>query len=325
MMEQPFVTVIIPTFNRRKLLAGAVEALFHQTYPVDRFELIVVDNGSTDGTAEWAAALSPPFRFRFLLNETPFRVPGQSRNIGLAHAEGEIVAYTDSDCVPCPEWLAEGVAALMADLKIGLAQGMTVPADEEKPVVYRTISVLSHKAYFETCNIFYRTEALRKVGGIHRDFIERYPPPYFGEDTDLGYRVLEAGYRQVFVPAAQVNHRIHKHKLKNWIREPLVSLSWPFLVRKHPRIRRDLLFLGLFIAPMTAWFDLGLLGLVLAIVVHPLFLLLFLPFLVAKFRESGEHLSLPLRFVRLIGATLRAILIFGVLLYGSVRFLCPVF
>lgn len=323
-MEQPFVTVIIPTLNRRELLAAAVGALCEQTYPFEKFELIVVDNGSTDGTAEWAAALSPPFRFRFLLNQTSFRVPGQSRNLGLAQAAGELVAFTDSDCVPSPQWLTEGVQALTADETIGLVQGMTVPSNEKKPIVYRTISVLSHKSHFETCNIFYRAAALRQAGGIHSDFIQRFPPPYFGEDTDLGYRVLEAGYRAVFVPAAQVAHRILPHKLKNWIKEPAVLFTWPLLVRKHPRMRRDLLFLGLFVSPMTAFFDIGLLGCLLAILKGPFFLCLMLPFLVAKFRESGEHLSLPLRFVRLVAATARAFLIFGVLLCGSVRFLSPV-
>ena len=324
MIEQPYVTVIIPTLNRRELLAGAVAALHEQTYPFDRFELIVVDNGSSDGTVEWAATLTPPFRFRFLQNQTPLRVPGQSRNLGLAHAEGEVIAFTDSDCVPWPEWLTEGVRALMSEQTIGLAQGMTIPSDDKKPVVYRTISVLSHKAYFETCNIFYRTEAIRKVGGIHSDFIKLYPPPLFGEDTDLGYRVLVAGYRPAFAPGARVFHRIHPQRLKDWIKEPLVSFTWPLLVRKHPRIRRDLLCLGLFVSPMTALFDLGLAGSLLAVLVHPLFLCLFIPFLVAKFRESGEHLSIQLRFVRLVAATGRAFLIFAVLLCGSIRFLSPV-
>lgn len=324
MIEQPFVTVIIPALNRREMLAAAVGALCEQTYPFDKFELIVVDNGSTDGTAEWAAALRPPFRFRFLLNQTSFRVPGQSRNLGIAEAAGELVAFTDSDCVPSPEWLTEGVRALTSDKTIGLVQGMTVPSNEEKPVVYRTISVVSHKSYFETCNIFYRTAALREAGGFHMDFIERYPPPYFGEDTDLGYRVLEKGYRAIFAPSALVNHRIHRHSLKNWIKEPTVSFSWPLLVLKHPRIRRDLLFLGLFVSPMTAYFDLGLLGCLLAVLVHPAFLVLILPFLVAKFRESSEHLSLPMRFVRLFAATVRAFLILVVLLCGSIRFLSPV-
>lgn len=324
MIERPFVTVIIPTFDRRELLAGAVTSLCQQTYPFDQFELIVVDNGSTDGTDKWAAELRPPFRFRFMLNETTFRVPGQSRNLGLAHAEGEVIAFTDSDCVASPDWLIEGVNALMQRDDIGLVQGVTMPSDEEKPMLYRTISIVKRKAFFETCNIFYRTKALREVGGIHSDFIERYPPPYHGEDTDLGYRVLEAGYRPMFAPAAQVKHRILPHKLKNWIKEPTVFISWPLLVRKHPRIRRDLLFLGLFLSPMTAMFDLCLLGCLLAVSLHPLFLCLTLPFLVAKFFESGEHLSLPMRFVRLGAATARAFFMFGVLLCGSVRFLSPV-
>jgi glycosyltransferase involved in cell wall biosynthesis len=325
MTELPFVSVIVPTLNRGDMVASLIDSLVEQTYPADRFEVIVVDNGSEDGTKPWACRVSGtlPFRFRFLSNSTSFRVPAQSRNLGLAVASGEIVAFTDSDCLVSRDWLEQGVAALNNAPAAGLAQGTTLPLEDGTPwpAVYSTITITSAKAYYETCNIFYRRAALERVSGFHCTFIETWPyPAYYGEDTDLAYRVLEAGFPGLFAPAVLVWHRVFANPIGRWSREPLKAFSWPLIVRRHPRIRKDLLVGRFFLTPMTALFDLGLLGSLAALFTSSFLLLLWIPFLVAKFREGGRHLSFPMRLARVAGGSIRAIVLFSVLVAGSLYF-----
>jgi glycosyltransferase involved in cell wall biosynthesis len=325
MTELPFVSVILPTLNRGDMLASLIDSLAEQTYPADRFEVIVVDNGSEDGTREWASRVTGtlPFRFRFLSNSTSFRVPAQSRNLGFAAASGEIIAFTDSDCLVSRNWLEQGVAALHNAPAAGLAHGTTLPWEDgtPRPPIYSTISVTSAKAFYETCNMFYRRAALERVSGFDRTFIETWPyPAFYGEDTDLAYRVLEAGYPGLFAPTVLVWHRVFANPLRRWIREPIKAFSWPLIVRRHPRIRKDLLFGRFFLTPMTALFDLGAAGFLLALFTSKLPLLLWIPFLVAKYREGGHHLSFPMRLVRVAGGSIRAVVLFSVLLAGSLYF-----
>src|SRR3712207_160037 len=97
----PYVTVIVPVYNDAGRVGSCLAALEAQTYPRQRYEVIVVDNGSTDATP----AVVQSFRVR-LLFERQVRSSYAARNAGLAEAKGVIIALTDSDCTPTPGWLA---------------------------------------------------------------------------------------------------------------------------------------------------------------------------------------------------------------------------
>ena len=103
----PRVSVIVPVLDGASCIDRCLEALLAQTYPSHRVELIVVDNGSRDAT---------PDRVRThpvtLLVERSVRSPYAARNAGIQRASGEVIAFTDADCVPAKDWLERGVAAL---------------------------------------------------------------------------------------------------------------------------------------------------------------------------------------------------------------------
>src|SRR5665213_2521504 len=109
------VSVIVPVFNHKAELKRCIAALAAQTFPRDRFEVIIVDNGPADGSAvrldELAAALSE-FPHAQALQQP---LPGSyaARNLGLSVATGDILAFTDDDCIPQPDWLACGVTCLV--------------------------------------------------------------------------------------------------------------------------------------------------------------------------------------------------------------------
>jgi len=104
-LDKPVVSVVIPTFNRSRILANTLSSLFNQTF--NRFEVIVVDDGSTDNTLEMVKHLDAPFRLRYILQDDLGYGPGRARNIGTIFAEGEIIIYLDSDVICDPNNIEE--------------------------------------------------------------------------------------------------------------------------------------------------------------------------------------------------------------------------
>jgi GT2 family glycosyltransferase len=316
----PFVSVIIPCYQRKGWLQEQISSVRAQNYPADRFEIIVVDNGSTDGAWEWLQddATKGPVRLICMQNKTFFRTHAGSRNLGLTVARGEIIGFTDSDCVVTPNWVASAVKHFQRGL--GIVCGKTMaPANEVTGLLSR-IKVVDEETYFDTCNIFYTREALDRVGGFMTD-IPDFGFPVAGEDTDLGLRVKQAGYQSIYAEDVVATHRIHHLSLFDWLLEPRCVASVPYLAHKHPIIRDQMLFLRYFLTPATALFDLAMLSLPLAYFVSPWLLLLWAPFLIYKVvaprpQESLAPLQRPLRIV---GSTVRAAVIFGILFMASIR------
>lgn len=104
----PFVSVIIPVFNDAERVVMCIHHLLGQSYPQDRYEIIVVDNSSTDETYQSVARMPVT-----LLSENSKQSSYAARNIGILHARGDIIAFTDSDCKPVEAWIASGVKALV--------------------------------------------------------------------------------------------------------------------------------------------------------------------------------------------------------------------
>src|SRR5262245_5241730 len=113
------VSVIIPVYNDIARLAVCLDALAQQSYPADRLEIIVVDNGSTPPVAQALAQQYP--RVTFAHEPTPGSYAARNRGIQLA--TGTVIAFTDSDCIPSPDWIESGAAALSGTPHCGLAAG----------------------------------------------------------------------------------------------------------------------------------------------------------------------------------------------------------
>jgi glycosyltransferase involved in cell wall biosynthesis len=324
----PFISVIISTRNMRDLLRTAVESLCRQDYPADRFEIIVVDNSSTDGTEEMVRSLqakaSAVLRYYRKENEGP----GASRNLGISRARGDIVAFTDSDCTAHPRWLKNGVAK-MGD-GIGVVQGKTVPnPGQTLRALSKTQSITKENGMYQTCNIFYRKDALDRAGGFSPDFCGLNcfgKPRWGGEDTDLAWRVKERGWKSVFADDAIVYH--HIFPLRPW--QAITGMrayqfqglfyAIPYLVKRHPGLRRHFYF-RYFLSKEKALFDISLLSVVSGQLIHPLFFLLTLPYLTE--RSKNALFCRPLReyhrgFVVFITRVLTDLADFILLFGGSI-------
>ena len=211
-------SVVVATYNRCALLPRIVEAIVGQTLARERYELILVDDGSTDGTETLGAELAGRHGVRVIRQAN--RGAAAARNRGIHEAGGDVVVFTDDDCLVPPDWLerlADGYARHPEAVGVG---GGLVP----EPEVLRSSAVARYEDFvarevfgvgdaeavgaFEcpaggTNNMSYRRETLLEVGG----FDEGFPPRVWGEDADLKRRITGRGGRLLYVPVAVVHLR----------------------------------------------------------------------------------------------------------------------
>ena len=217
---RPFVSVIVPVYNDFAGLKQCLESLEAQTYPGDRYEVIVVDNGSSTPIEP----VLQPFAHVRLERET---APGSyaARNRGLQAARGEVLAFTDADCRPAPVWLAEGVSALEANRDCGLVAGavQVVAADPLAPTAVEQYELTYgfRQAFYvtegfgATANVFTRKDVIETVGGFDARLKSC-------GDREWGMRVRDRGYRLAYADRALVLHPARR--------------SWGDLVRKTARV-----------------------------------------------------------------------------------------
>ena len=291
--ESEFVSVIIPTRNRRELLRRTIKSLINQSYPETCFEIIVVDNSSTDGTGEMVQSLQEEATHILRYYRKENEGPGSSRNFGISKARGTIVAFTDSDCVADRSWLKNGVAK-MAD-GVGIVQGKTLPdPDQPQRTLQQTMNIVSENSYYQTCNIFYRKEGLESAGGFSPEFCGLNffgKPRWGGEDTDLAWRVKKQGWKSVFTDDSVVYHHVFPvRSFREFIQSVHLTIIFTLarIFKKHPEMRSTILYRRIFKSRQRALFYLFLLSLISGMFVHWGFYLFGLPYLTRLLRVSFE-------------------------------------
>lgn len=261
MSERPRVSVVVSTYQRAADLPGLVDALERQTYPLDEIEVVIVDNGSTDETQEVLGRLVGTAAFgmraiRLGVNE------GSSggRNAGWRAASGEVVAFTDDDCLPEPDWLKAGLEAM--DEGVVLVQGRTIPQRKVR-ALERSAGSPRPDGLYPTCNVFYDRQTLEATGGFDRADGARlgfrpgsFGSSYgFGEDTLLAWRVARSG-QVAYAPDAVVRHAVVRPPIREYVLRYWILSGFPALVREVPELRETLLrrkvFLGYRRLPMYA-------------------------------------------------------------------------
>jgi len=221
------VAVIIPAFNAERTLARCLEACARQTRPAE--ELIVVDDGSTDATPRIAQSHG----VHFLQQDR--RGPAAARNNGAHTARADVVVFTDSDCVPEPQWLERLLAGLAPGVAgVGGSYGIVNPEYWLARMVHEEI-VARHAGLGEdvdflgSFNVAYAMEAFNNVGGFDESFTAAS-----SEDNDLAYRIQDAGGSLRFAPEARVAH-FHPTRLWPYLGSQRRHGCWRMkLYQKHP-------------------------------------------------------------------------------------------
>lgn len=239
MSTAPAIGVVVTTKNREGRLASLLETLRRQDLEPAQYEVVVVDNASTDGTAALLERErhAGGLRLRAIFN-TVDRGTAASRNAGWRAAEAPLIAFTDDDCELDPGWLSALLGA--GDRHPGaLLQGRTEPIPRERPSLgpfSRTKRVSSLGPYFETCNIAYPRDLLERLEGFDAEAF----PGWGGEDTDLGWRALARGADAVFVDSALAYHAVNQLGAIGTLR---LALGWSDamgVLARHPGMRRHL-------------------------------------------------------------------------------------
>ena len=203
----PTVSVIVPVRNDASGLATLLPALLAQTYPRERTQVLVIDNGSTDDSlqvARWFAQEHPAL-VHVLVEPTPGSYA--ARNTGLRMASGDILAFTDADCTPDPDWLAAGVRALR-DQAADLAGGRVafrLPPQPSAAALYDAISNMRtwHTVRMigvtATANLFATRRVVETIG---------FFPGHVrsGGDAIWTHRATRAGLTLAYAPNAMVSH-----------------------------------------------------------------------------------------------------------------------
>lgn len=203
----PAVTVVVPTCGRPGLLARCLAALETQTLARDTYEVLVVDD---------SAARSGP---------------AAARNRGWRRARAGIVAFTDDDTEPRPDWLEQGLRAMAG---ADAAAGRIVMPIPEPPTDYERDAQGLERSEFVTANCFVRREVLERIGGFDEGFRMAWR-----EDSDLHFRLLRCGARIARAPLAVVVHPVRPAPWGVSLRQQRKVMFDALLFKKHRELYRS--------------------------------------------------------------------------------------
>ena len=220
------LSIVIPIYNMADLIGDVLSALKTQTFSATNFEIVLVDDGSTDASSSVAQATATKLGMDNLRVVSQTNAgPGAARNRGIHEASAPIVVFLDSDCIPEPTWLEEMFGPFIEDPSLAGVEGKTIPSGE-------VTSVFDH--YIDnpkggncwTCNIAYRKNWLIEAGGLDENL-------RWCEDIDIAYRMKQFGEIR-FNPAAVVSHLVIRWPFKTHFgmvhHFPYLIYTW----RKNP-------------------------------------------------------------------------------------------
>lgn len=288
-------SLIVPAYNASVTIERCLNSLENQSTPKEVYEVILIDDGSTDRTSDIAKQF--PIKYFWQKNQGP----ATARNKGAQEAKGEIILFTDADCVPENNWIEEMVKPFW-DPKVMAVKGAYKTHQ-------RTLTARFAQIEFEE-----RFEMLKKAESI--DMVDTYSAGYrkliflsFGgfdpsfpvannEDTELSYKMSQAGHKMVFNPNAIVYHFNHPDSIKKYGRLKFWRGYWRMVVyKRYPNkmlkdsytpqtLKIQILFLFLFLISLL------LMGLLPHLIVYPLifsiagFVLSVLPLTILAFKKD---------------------------------------
>ncbi|OQY48441.1 MAG: hypothetical protein B6242_02340 [Anaerolineaceae bacterium 4572_78] len=222
-------SIIIPAYNAGKTLSACLDSLKNQTVNSDQFEIIVVDDGSSDNTAD----IARQFDVQILQKENGG--PASARNVGAEVATGDLLLFTDADCIPASDWLAQISEPFQDPTVMGVkgvyrtdqpeftARFVQLEYEDKYDGMLGTYSI----DFVDTYSAAYRRDVFRQMGGF--DISLRT-----NEDVEFAFRMASAGHRLVFAPQAIVTH-IHDRNLYEYAYRKFFVGYWrSFVMRDHP-------------------------------------------------------------------------------------------
>lgn len=314
-------SLVIPAYNAECTIAFCLESALNQSLPGEDYEIIVIDDGSTDTTAR--IVKNYPIRLIQQQNQGP----AIARNKGANEARGDIIVFTDSDCELDFNFLEKIIFPIEKDPEIVGVQGSYKTRQEEFmaqfgqaeiELRYKKMAKNKYIDFIGTYAAAYKKDIFQKYGGFDTGF-----PLASGEDIEFSHRLHQMGYKMVFEQEAFVYHQ-HPIKLRHYIKTKFYRGYWRIrLYRKYPKkaikdsyTPQSLKFQVLISVPFFFFF--GVSSVFNVIWLLPLFLIIvsFLVFSIPFFKLIKERKYSKAIFIPLILFLRATSLLFGMLFGG---------
>lgn len=230
---KPHVSVVVPTYKRPDLLERCLGALTSQEFDPRAFEVVIADDAASPETEQqvcgWAARAGDcGHTIRYVPVRGANHGPAAARNAGWRHARGEIIAFTDDDCIPDRCWLAYGVGAFSAHTD-GVMGKLVVP-QPDNPTDYERNAAGLEGSEFITANCFYRRRVLEEIGGFEESYTMAWR-----EDTDFWLTLLERGDNLTVESRALVTHPVRPAPWGISLKHQKRSMFNALLYKRHPQ------------------------------------------------------------------------------------------
>ena len=220
------ISVIIPSYNSSETVGECLKALYNQTVE-EEFEIILVDS-SSDGTDKIVEKFYPKVKLLHINKKT---IPAKARNIGAAQAKGEILVYTDSDCIPDVNWLQNiignyerGNQIVGGSVENGRPKSFISRA--EYYIEFREFSSNSPKReirFLPSCNFAISSSIFKTIGG--------FPNVRASEDALFAHQITERGFKIIFDPEVRIWH-LNRNKWNPYLRNQFILGKYGAIVRK---------------------------------------------------------------------------------------------
>jgi len=222
--------VIIPTHNRKQKLTSLLQSIALQSFDYRYFEIIVVATANDPAyEVQPPESLVPNYRIVTIPSDpTKGRSASAKRNYGAEQSHAPWLAMIDDDCVADSEWLANALKIIEAKQCSGIEGHTIIPTPEKKTLTYKGIQRLSRPGGYQTCNIFYKKEDFINLGGFDLNF------PFYLEDTDWAWTLLESGKKIAFGENVKVQHPVPEPEPQRLLQNAIRMRKLPYLAKKHP-------------------------------------------------------------------------------------------
>lgn len=226
------ISVVVPAYNAANTLDECLQALLQQTAPRDGYEIIVVDDGSLDGTCDVAMRYAEQ---GVRLIRQPNQGAAGARNAGVEAAQGSLILFTDADCAPRAQWV-EIMAAAFDDPEVVGVKGaywtrqrslVARFVQEEYEDRYDRMLGQERINFVDTASAAYRRDVYLQNGGF--DLSVRYV-----EDQEFSFRLAEKGYKLIYEPAGRVYHYHDRDVLEYWDRKFKIGVWKARIMQRHP-------------------------------------------------------------------------------------------